>query len=94
MMMQKLDLEDIEFVINHRQSVKDRVTGEVMETEPMAFPEKIDEYKPVIFADKVDKKEGLKPEILSEEEIINTLDNINNKVINNSVDLKITEFLK
>ena len=60
-MMLKLDMEDVAFVINHRQSVKDRVTGEVMETEHAAFPEKIDEYEPVIFADRVDEEEGLQP---------------------------------
>ena len=85
-MMLKLDMEDVAFVVNHRQSVKDRVTGEVMETEPTAFPEKIDEYKPVTFADGVD-----------EEKVINALEPINdivNKALDNPVNLKVPDFLK
>ena len=85
-MMLKLDMEDVAFVVNHRQSVKDRVTREVMETEPAAFPEKIDEYKPVTFADGGD-----------EEKVINALEPINdiiNKALDNPVNLKVPDFLK
>ena len=83
-MMLKLDMEDVAFVVNHRQSVKDRVTGEVMETEPVAFSEKIDE-------------EHKDEEPFYNEEVINALEPINdivNKALNNPVNLKVPDFIK
>ncbi len=86
-MIQKMDMEHIEFGINHRKSFKDKVTGKVMESEP------------IIFADKVDEKEGLQPEILSEKEIISTFDAAKETLepindIVNPVNLKVPEFFK
>ena len=74
-MMQKMDLEHIEFAINHRQSIKDKVTGKIAEEVPAWMPKyegewdsgtlKIKKIKEdsVIFADKVDEEEeeGLQP---------------------------------
>ena len=64
-MMLKLDMENVASVVSHRQSFKDKVTGEVMETEKALSLEEIkaacETYEPVIFADRVDEEEGLQP---------------------------------
>lgn len=61
----KLDMENVASVVSHRQSVKDRVTGEVMETEKALSLEEIkaacETYEPVIFADNADGEEGIQP---------------------------------
>ena len=61
----KLDMEDVTSVINHRKSVKDRVTGEVIETEKALNPEEIkaacESYEPVIFSDRVNEEERSQP---------------------------------
>ena len=69
-MIQKMDLEHIEFAINHRQSVKDKVTGKIAEEVPAWMPKYEGEWDSgtlkikedsAIFADRVDEEEGLQP---------------------------------